>query len=266
LEFSPNKLLAKKIQLTLRLLKKMFSNIGKFMHMLWVVFSKPEKAGVFRKRLFEEIQLIGINSIPIVALMSTFMGAVIAMQTASNMDSPLLPAYTIGFITRSSTILEFSPTIISLILAGKVGSNVASEIGTMKTTEQIDALEIMGVNSLSHLILPKVLAAIVFFPILIIFSMGLSLVGGWLSLILTGLSDTETYIYGIRYYFMVSNVIYALSKTVVFGFLIVSIASFYGYYTKGGALDVGASATKAVVTSSVAILIANFILTQLILL
>jgi len=261
-----NKLRAKKIELTLRLLKNIVLNIGKYMQMLWVVFSRPEKWGVFRRKLFEEIQMIGINSIPIVALMSTFMGAVIAMQTASNMDSPLLPAYTIGFITRSSTILEFSPTIISLILAGKVGSNVASEIGTMKTTEQIDALEIMGVNSLAYLVLPKVLAAIIFFPILIIFSMGLSLVGGWLSLILSGLSDTETYIYGIRYYFMFSNVVYALTKTVVFGFLIVSIASFYGYYTKGGALDVGASATKAVVSSSVAILIANFILTQLILL
>lgn len=264
--FTVNKLLAKKIELSLRLLKNIILNIGKYIQMLWVVFSRPEKWGVFRRKLFEEIQTIGINSIPIVALMSTFMGAVIAMQTASNMDSPLLPAYTIGFITRSSTILEFSPTIISLILAGKVGSNVASEIGTMKTTEQIDALEIMGVNSLSYLILPKVLAAIVFFPILIIFSMGLSLVGGWLSLILSGLSDTETYIYGIRYYFEFSNVVYALTKTVVFGFLIVSIASFYGYYTKGGALDVGASATRAVVSSSVAILIANFILTQLILL
>ena len=236
------------------------------MQMLWVVFSRPEKWSVFRHKLFDEIQIIGINSIPIVALMSLFMGAVIAMQTASNMDSPLLPAYTIGFITRSSTILEFSPTIISLILAGKVGSNVASEIGTMKTTEQIDALEIMGVNSLAYLVLPKILAAILFFPILIIFSMGLSLVGGWLSLILSGLSDTETYIYGIRYYFIFSNVVYALSKTIVFGFLIVSISSFYGYYTRGGALDVGKSATKAVVSSSVAILIANFILTQLILL
>ncbi|HIP32449.1 MAG TPA: ABC transporter permease [Crocinitomicaceae bacterium] len=247
-------------------MKKMFSNIGKFMHMLWVVFSKPEKAGVFRKRLFEEIQLIGINSIPIVALMSTFMGGVIALQTASNMDSPFLPEYTIGYITRSSTILEFSPTIISLILAGKVGSNVASEIGTMKTTEQIDALEIMGVNSLSHLILPKILGAVLFFPVLIIFSMGLSLVGGWLSLMLAGLSSTETYVIGLRSFFEFSNIVYALTKTVVFAFLIVSISSYYGYYTKGGALDVGKSATKAVVSASVAILVANFFLTQMILL
>jgi len=234
--------------------------------MLWIVFSRPEKWSVFRRRLFEEIQLIGINSLPIVGLMSVFMGGVIALQTASNMDSPFLPEYTIGYITRSSTILEFSPTILSLILAGKVGSNVASEIGTMKTTEQIDALEIMGVNSLTFLVLPKILGAILFFPVLIIFSMGLSLVGGWLSLVLSGLASTETYVYGIRSFFEIGDIIYALVKTIVFAFLIVSIASFYGYYSKGGAIDVGKAATKAVVSSSIAILIANFFLTQMILL
>jgi len=241
-------------------------NIGKFMQMLWVVFSRPEKWSVFRNRLFDEIQLIGINSIPIVGLMSVFMGGVIALQTASNMDSPLLPEYTVGYITRSSTILEFSPTIMSLILAGKVGSNVASEIGTMKTTEQIDALEIMGVNSLTYLVLPKIIGAVFFFPVLIIFSMGLSLVGGWLSLVLSGLASTEVYVLGIRSWFEFGDIVYALTKGVVFAFLIVSIASFYGYYSKGGAVDVGKSATKAVVVSSIGILIANFFLTQMILL
>jgi phospholipid/cholesterol/gamma-HCH transport system permease protein len=245
---------------------KVLSNIGKYILMMWVVFSKPEKWGIFRRRVFNEIDTIGINSIPIVALMSTFMGAVIALQTASNIDSPLLPEYTVGYITQSSTILEFSPTIISLILAGKVGSNVASEIGTMRVTEQIDALEIMGVNSLGFLVLPKVIAAIFFFPVLVIFSMFLSLIGGWLALLLSGLLSTETYILGIRSFFDVNNVYYALTKTVVFGFLIVSIASFYGYYTKGGSLDVGRSSTQAVVNSSISILIANFILTQLMLL
>lgn len=245
---------------------KVISNIGKYIIMLGVVFSKPEKIKIFRKRVFNEIEIIGINSIPIVALMSTFMGAVIALQTASNIDNPLLPDYTVGYITQSSTILEFSPTIISLILAGKVGSNVASEIGTMRVTEQIDALEIMGVNSLTFLVLPKILGAIFFFPVLVIFSMGLSLIGGWLALTFSGLLTTETYVLGIRSFFEVYNVFYALSKTVVFGFLIVSIASYYGYYTKGGALDVGRSSTQAVVSSSIAILIANFILTQLMLL
>jgi phospholipid/cholesterol/gamma-HCH transport system permease protein len=174
---------------------KVISNIGKYILMMFVVFSRPEKFQIFRKRLFDEIQGIGINSIPIVALMSTFMGAVIALQTASNMDNPLLPDYTIGYITQSSTILEFSPTIISLILAGKVGSNVASEIGTMRVTEQIDALEIMGVNSLTFLVLPKVTAAILFFPILVIFSMALSLIGGWAVLVTSDLATTEAVSY-----------------------------------------------------------------------
>lgn len=236
------------------------------MAMLRIVFSIPERWTVFRRRLFDEIQLIGLNSIPIVALMSVFMGAVVALQTASNMDSPLLPEYTIGYITRSSTILEFSPTIISLILAGKVGSNVASEIGTMKSSEQIDALEVMGVNSLNYLVLPKIIGAVFFFPVLIIFSMGLALVGGWLAMLLSGLASTETYVFGIRSWFMFSDITYALTKTIVFAFLIVSIASFYGYYTKSGAVDVGKSATKAVVIASIAILVANFLLTQMMLL
>ncbi|MFN5148125.1 MAG: MlaE family ABC transporter permease [Flavobacteriia bacterium] len=245
---------------------KVISNIGKYIMMMWVVFSKPEKIKIFRKRVFNEVETIGINSIPIVALMSTFMGAVIALQTASNMESPLLPDYTIGYITQSSTILEFSPTIISLILAGKVGSNVASEIGTMRVTEQIDALEIMGVNSLAFLVQPKVVAAVIFFPVLVIFSMALSLIGGWLALMTSGLATTEIYVLGIRSFFVPYNIFYALTKTVVFGFLIVSIASFYGYYTKGGALDVGRSSTQAVVSASIAILIANFLLTQMMLL
>lgn len=245
---------------------KILNNIGKYILMIRVVFSRPEKFKIFWNRMFEEIQWIGINSIPIVALMSVFIGGVIALQTASNMDNPLLPDYTIGYITRSSTILELSPTIICLILAGKVGSNVASEIGTMRVTEQIDALEIMGVNSLTYIVLPKIVAAVIFFPILITLSMGLALVGGWFSLIVSDLSTTETYVLGLRYYFKVGDITYALSKTVVFGFLIVSISSFYGYYTKGGSLDVGRSSTQAVVSSSVAILIANFILTKLILL
>ena len=213
-----------------------------------------------------EVQFIGINSIPIVALMSTFMGAVISLQTASNMDSPLLPAYTVGYITQSSIILEFSPTIISLILAGKVGSNIASEIGTMRITEQIDALEIVGVNSINHLILPKILASVIYFPILIVFSMFLGMFGGFLALVISDLQTTETYILGLRSWFDPYNIFYALTKTVAFGFIIVSVSSFYGYYVKGGSLEVGKASTKAVVISSVVILIANFIITKLMLL
>jgi phospholipid/cholesterol/gamma-HCH transport system permease protein len=236
------------------------------MLMLKDVFTRPNKWRVFFERLLEELNGIGINSLPIVALMSTFIGGVIALQTASNMSSPLLPAYTVGYITQSSTILEFSPTIISLILAGKIGSNIASEIGTMRVTEQIDALEIMGVNSLNFLVLPKVTAAVLFFPILVIFSMALSMFGGWISLVLSNLSTTEEYVLGLRAFFDPFNIKYALSKTVVFGFLIVSVSSYYGYYVKGGSLDVGKASTQAVVSSSVTILIANFLLTQMILL
>ncbi len=234
--------------------------------MLSVIFRRPKKKEIFKTRLFNELVIIGMSSLPIVMLMSAFMGGVIALQTASNITSPLLPAYTIGYITQNSTILEFSPTIISLILAGKVGSNIASEIGTMRVTEQIDALEIMGVNSLSYLVLPKIIAAVLFFPVLIIFSMVLSIFGGWISLLLSNLCSTETYLLGIRTDFKVFNIIYALTKTVVFGFLIASIASFYGYYVKGGAVNVGKASTQAVVISSICILIANFILTQMILL
>lgn len=245
---------------------KMIKNIGIYFLMMGWVLRRPRKFGIFWKMLISEVHLIGINSIPIVALMSTFMGAVISLQTASNMDSPLLPDYTVGYITQSSVILEFSPTIISLILAGKVGSNIASEIGTMRITEQIDALEIMGVNSLNHLILPKIVASILYFPILVIFSMFLGMFGGYIALIVSNLTNTETYVLGLRSWFEVSNVWYALTKTVAFGFIIVSISSFYGYYVKGGSLDVGRASTKAVVISSVAILIANFIITKLMLL
>jgi phospholipid/cholesterol/gamma-HCH transport system permease protein len=245
---------------------KLLQNIGKYTLMLTMVFTKPKKWKIFFSRLINELDNIGISSLPIVGLMSTFIGGVIALQTASNMSNPLLPKYTVGYITQSSTILEFSPTIISLILAGKVGSNVASEIGTMRVTEQIDALEIMGVNSLNHLVLPKVMAAILFFPILIIFSMALSMLGGWMSLMISDLTTTETYVLGLRAFFNPFHITYALTKTVVFGFLIVSISSFYGYYVKGGSINVGLSSTQAVVSSSIAILIANFILTQLLLL
>ncbi|MEY4289760.1 MAG: hypothetical protein RLZZ30_1848 [Bacteroidota bacterium] len=242
------------------------SNIGKYTLMLTMVFTRPKKWKIFFSRLFNELDNIGISSLPIVGLMSTFIGGVIALQTASNMSNPLLPKYTVGYITQSSTILEFSPTIISLILAGKVGSNVASEIGTMRVTEQIDALEIMGVNSLNHLVLPKIVAAILFFPILIIFSMALSMLGGWMSLMISDLTTTETYVLGLRAFFNPFHITYALTKTVVFGFLIVSVSSFYGYYVKGGSINVGKSSTQAVVSSSIAILVANFILTQLLLL
>ena len=245
---------------------KVITNIGKYFIMLRYVFSRPERFKIYKNRVFNEIEIIGLSSIPLVALLSGFMGAVMTLQTAANMSSPLLPIETIGYITRQTTILEFSPTVISLILAGKIGSNIASEVGTMRVTEQIDALEIMGVNSLGYLVLPKILAGVLTFPFVIIISMATSLIGGLLAGVQSGLVTQEDYIKGLRYWFIPGDINYALIKAVVFAFLITSIASFYGYYTKGGALDVGKSSTQAVVFSSIAILVANFILTNLILL
>jgi phospholipid/cholesterol/gamma-HCH transport system permease protein len=193
------------------------------------------------------------------------MGAVVALQTAFNIDSPLIPAYTVGFTTRQSIILEFSPTVISLILAGKVGSRIASEIGTMRVTEQIDALQIMGVNSANFLIFPKAMAAMLFNPVLIILSMFLGILGGWLACITTGMISSEDFIMGIRFWFDPFTVTYALIKTVVFAFLIVTVSGYHGYSIKGGALDVGTASTKAVVYSSILIIIFNLILTQLLL-
>jgi phospholipid/cholesterol/gamma-HCH transport system permease protein len=244
----------------------LLTNIGKYFMMLRIIFSRPEKWSIFRNRIMNEIEIIGIKSLPIVALLSVFMGGVISLQTAANMTSPILPEYTIGYITRSSTILEFSPTIMSLILAGKIGSNIASEIGTMRVTEQIDALETMGINSLTFLVLPKIVGAVFFFPLMVVFSIGLSLIGGWLAVVLSGLSNTETFVFGLRSFFLIGDIWYALIKVVVFAFVIVTVSSFYGYYTKGGAIDVGRSSTQAVVISSVVILICNFFLTQMILL
>jgi phospholipid/cholesterol/gamma-HCH transport system permease protein len=239
-------------------------NIGQYFMMLRRVLSVPDKKSIFTKQLLVEIEKIGINSLGIVLIISLFVGAVVTIQTAFNLFSPFLPKYLIGLATRDSLILEFSPTMISLILAGKVGSNIASEIGSMRVTEQIDALEIMGVNSANFLILPKIIAAMFFFPFLVIISMGTGMFGGWLGSISVDVT-TADFLYGLKYEYNPFYVTYALTKTVVFAFIITSVASFYGYYTKGGALEVGVSSTKAVVYSSVVVLIFNFILTQLLL-
>ena len=232
--------------------------------MMKKVISIPEKWSVFRKQLFLEIEKVGLNSVSLVIILSFFMGAVVSIQTALNMTSPFLPSYLVGFASRDSLILEFSPTMISLILAGKVGSSIASEIGSMRVTEQIDAIEIMGVNSTSFLILPKIIAAMFFFPFLIIISMSVGLFGGWIGGQAVGVS-TADYMLGIKYDFLPYYITYALTKTIVFAFIITSVSAYFGYFTKGGAINVGVSSTKAVVYSSIIILIFNFILTDLLL-
>ena len=239
--------------------------LGRYILLLKQVFKKPEKQSIYFKRIMVEVDNLGLDSVGIVAFISVFMGAVLCIQMAFNIDTPLIPMYTIGFVTRQSVVLEFSPTIISLILAGKVGSRVASELGTMRVTEQIDAIEIIGINPATYLIFPKIVAAVVINPILIIMSMITAVIGGWLAGIFTGLVASSVYIYGIKAFFHGYDIVYALIKTVVFAFLIVSISAFHGYYTKGGALEVGESSTKAVVHSSIAIIVFNLILTQLLL-
>ena len=208
---------------------------------------------------------MGIGSLGIVAIISVFIGAVITIQSAFNFSNPLVPLYAVGVAVRDSMILEFSPAIISLILAGKIGSSIASEIGTMRITEQIDALEIMGINSAGYLIQPKIVAATLFSPILVIFSMFLGILGGYVFGVLSGVVTDYEYVYGITYQFKPFNVTYALIKGVVFAFIIASVPAYHGYYTQGGALEVGKSSTKGVVYSSILILTFDLILTQLLL-
>ncbi len=243
----------------------LFYHFGKYLILLTRVFKKPDKTSIYLKQVLVEIDNFGIQSIGIVAIISVFMGAVVTIQTAFNVDHPFMPIYAIGFTTRQSIILEFSPTIISMVLAGKVGSRIASQIGTMRVSEQIDALEIMGINPAGFLILPKVVASMIINPILIILSIFLGILGGWLASSVTGVMPESNYIYGILYEFSQFDIFYALVKTVVFAFLIATISGYFGFYTKGGALEVGQSSTKAVVFSSIFIIIFNLILTQLLL-
>ena len=244
---------------------KLLFHIGRYLLLLKETFSRPERMSLYWRRTLEEMDLLGVKSLGIVSLLSLFMGAVITIQTSSNIDAAWIPAYVVGFTTRQSTILEFSPTIISLILAGKVGSNIAAEIGSMRVKEQIDALDIMGVNSAGYLILPKIVASMLINPFLIMISMFLSIFGGWLAGVGTGITNSVAYIQGIQWEFDPYTVTYALIKTVVFAFIIATVAAYQGYYTSGGTREVGISSTKAVVYSNVVILLANYALTQVLL-
>ncbi|HUW92152.1 MAG TPA: ABC transporter permease [Bacteroidales bacterium] len=244
---------------------KFLSSFGRYWLLLGKVFSKPEKAEVFYKQTAKELISLGLRSIGITMIISFFMGAVITLQTAYNTENPIYPTYLIGLGCRDAILLEFSSTIVALILAGKVGSSIASEIGTMKVTEQIDALELMGVNSASYLILPKIVATLIFNPFLTLISIIVGILGGWLAGTSAGVISSQDFIYGIQYAFIPYYITYALIKTVLFAFIIASISSFQGYYVEGGSLEVGRASTKAVVYSSVMILLFNVILTQLLL-
>jgi phospholipid/cholesterol/gamma-HCH transport system permease protein len=243
----------------------LFFHLGKYFIFITKIFSKPEKHSIWFKNFLKEVNKLGISSIGIIILVSVFIGAAITIQMAYNISSPLVPKYVISLTTRDTMLLEFSSTIISLILAGKVGSSVASEIGTMRVTEQIDALEIMGINSSSFLISPKVFAFIFFIPFLVILSMFVGIGGGWLSALLTDALSVEDYVKGIQMIFIPYYIYYSIIKSIVFAFLIITVSAYQGYYVKGGSLEVGKASTRAVVYSSVMILMFDLILTQLLL-
>jgi len=240
-------------------------HIGKYFVMLKQVFTKPQRARVFREALFREIDELGHKSLGIIAFISFFIGGVIALQTALNLENPFIPRSLIGFAAKRSIILEFAPTFCSIILAGKVGSYITSSIGTMRVTEQIDALEVMGINSLNYLVLPKIIATVFFYPFLIILGMFLGIFGGWVAGVLSGLFSGIDYITGVQMEFDPFLITYALIKTVIFAFLIATVPSYHGYYVKGGSLEVGKASTQSVVWTIVVIVIANYFLTQMLL-
>jgi len=226
------------------------------------VFKKPDKWHITLRQIVKEINKLGVDSLGITIIISVFIGSVITLQTVLNTANPLLPTYVTGLVTRDTLLLEFSSTILCLILAGKVGSNIASEIGTMRITEQIDALKIMGVNAPNYLIFPKIIAFCLIVPVLVIFSMFTGIVGGYI-ITYTGVISPNDYILGIQYAFIPYYIVYSIIKSVIFAFIITSVSAYYGYFSYGGALDVGKSSTNAVVNSSIIILLFNVLLTDL---
>jgi phospholipid/cholesterol/gamma-HCH transport system permease protein len=240
------------------------SSIGSYSIMVREVFKKPTKWSIMKSLILKEIDELIYGSMGIVIFISVFIGGVVAIQTALNLTNPLIPKDLIGFATRQSVILEFAPTFTSIIMAGKVGSYITSSIGTMRVTEQIDALEVMGVNSLNYLVFPKIIAML-FYPFVIAISMYVGIFGGLIANSLGNYSTSSEFIQGIQLDFIPFHVTYSFIKSIVFAFIIATVPSFHGYYMKGGALDVGKASTTAFVWTSVMIIISNFILTQLLL-
>lgn len=233
--------------------------------MLRQVFRRPQKGRVFYEALIRELEELGLKSLGIIMFISFFIGGVISLQTALNLESPFIPKSLIGFATKRSVILEFAPTFCSIILAGKVGSYITSSIGTMRVTEQIDALEVMGINSLNYLVLPKVISTVFFYPFLIALAMALGIFGGWVAGVLSGLFSGVDYITGLQTDFDPFLITYALIKTLVFAFIIATVPSYHGYYVKGGSLAVGKASTQSVVWTIIIIVVANYFLTQMLL-
>lgn len=244
----------------------LFFHIGRYFILLKKVFGRPEKGKIYLQQTIKEMDAIGLQSLGIVAIISVFMGAVVVIQTSLNMDEgSFIPEYMIGYTASQTIILEFSSTMVALILAGKVGSRITSEIGSMRVTEQIDALEIMGVNSASFLILPKIVAAVLMFPIITVFSMFIGITGGYIAGVYGEILSHTAYMDGIRLDFDPHDVYYALTKSCFFAFAVASIPAYHGYYAYGGALNVGQASTRAVVYTSISVLIINYVVTELML-
>jgi len=239
-------------------------HIGTYFLMISEMFRKPTKWSVLKQLILKEIEDLVIGSIGIVAFISFFVGGVVTIQTALNINSPLIPKYLVGFATRQSVILEFAPTFISIIMAGKVGSFITSSIGTMRVTEQIDALEVMGINSINYLVFPKAIAMLLY-PFVISIAMFLGIIGGMAACVYGGFSTLQDYITGVQLDFIPFHMAYAFIKTFVFAFILATIPSYHGYFMKGGALEVGKASTVAFVWTSVVIILLNYILTQMLL-
>ena len=240
---------------------KILEHIGNYFIMLTKIFGKFTKWKVLRPLIFKEIDILIIGSLGIVSFISFFVGGVVAIQTALNMENPFLPKNLIGFATRQSVILEFAPTFISVIMAGKVGSFITSSIGTMRVTEQIDALKVMGVNTYNYLIFPKIIA-LSLYPFIIGISMFLGVLGGYVACVYGGWTSSSEFIEGIQLDFIPFHVTYAFIKTAFFSFILATIPSYHGYFMKGGALEVGKASTISFVWTSVAIIIINYLITQ----
>ncbi len=239
-------------------------NIGLYFLMIKQIFRKPVKWSVMKPLILKDIDDLVISSIGIVAFISFFVGGVIAIQTALNMSSPVIPDNLVGFATRQSIILEFAPTFVSIVMAGKVGSFITSSIGTMRVTEQIDVLDVMGVNSINYLVFPK-LISLMLYPFLISIGMFLGIIGGFTACYFGGFVSIQDYIIGVQLDFIPFHIVYAFIKTFIFAFALATIPSFHGYYMKGGALEVGKASTTAFVWTSVVIILLNYILTQMLL-
>ncbi|MBO9573929.1 MAG: ABC transporter permease [Chitinophagaceae bacterium] len=242
-----------------------FTEFGRYLLLMKGMFSRPENGKMYWKEFMHQCAEIGIGSLGIVVIISFFMGAVSALQTAYQLTSPVIPKSTIAQIVRDTVILEFAPTLVCIVLAGVVGSKIASELGNMRVSEQIDALEIMGINTKTYLVLPKIFAALTMIPMLIVISMGLGIWGGRVAGVASGILAPNVYDRGLLEYFIPYNVFFALVKGYTFSFLISSIPAFYGYHVTGGALEIGRASTKAVVVSCVAILTADYLLAALLL-